>query len=76
MAELGVDLSALPKEVRDQVAELDLELSEGKSSQGVGGLLMAGWMLAVCLGCPAPLGPLPGLGWIEWEQTGSEQILL
>lgn len=25
-----VDLSALPKEVRDQLAELDLELSEGK----------------------------------------------
>lgn len=26
----GVDMSALPKEVRDQLAELDLELSEGK----------------------------------------------
>lgn len=32
MADRGVDLSALPKEVRDQLAELDLELSEGKLS--------------------------------------------
>lgn len=32
MADRGVDLSALPKEVRDQLAELDLELSEGKAS--------------------------------------------
>lgn len=32
MADRGVDLSALPKEVRDQLAELDLELSEGKVS--------------------------------------------
>ena len=30
MADRGVDVSALPKEVRDQLAELDLELSEGK----------------------------------------------
>uniref|UniRef100_A0A8C2XJB6 Disco-interacting protein 2 homolog Bb n=1 Tax=Cyclopterus lumpus TaxID=8103 RepID=A0A8C2XJB6_CYCLU len=30
MADRGVDLSALPKEVRDQLAELDLELSEGE----------------------------------------------
>lgn len=30
MAEHGVDLSALPKEIREQLAELDLELSEGK----------------------------------------------
>lgn len=30
MADRGADLSALPKEVRDQLAELDLELSEGK----------------------------------------------
>uniref|UniRef100_A0A673YHT3 Disco-interacting protein 2 homolog B-A-like n=1 Tax=Salmo trutta TaxID=8032 RepID=A0A673YHT3_SALTR len=30
MAGRGVDMSALPKEVRDQLAELDLELSEGK----------------------------------------------
>ncbi|KAM7401995.1 hypothetical protein PAMP_017271 [Pampus punctatissimus] len=29
MADHGVDVSALPKEVRDQLAELDLELSEG-----------------------------------------------
>ncbi|XP_031700491.1 disco-interacting protein 2 homolog B-A isoform X3 [Anarrhichthys ocellatus] len=33
MADRGVDLSALPKEVRDQVAELDLELSEGDITQ-------------------------------------------
>lgn len=32
MADRGVDLSALPKEVRDQLAELDLELSEGRLS--------------------------------------------
>lgn len=29
-----MDLSALPKEVRDQLAELDLELSEGKTTDG------------------------------------------
>lgn len=34
MADRGVDLSALPKEVRDQLAELDLELSEGKGREG------------------------------------------
>lgn len=34
MADRGVDLSALPKEVRDQLAELDLELSEGKGGEG------------------------------------------
>lgn len=34
MAERGVDISALPKEVRDQLAELDLELSEGKTNGG------------------------------------------
>lgn len=34
MADRGVDLSALPKEVRDQLAELDLELSEGKGGAG------------------------------------------
>uniref|UniRef100_A0A673CFE3 Disco-interacting protein 2 homolog Bb n=1 Tax=Sphaeramia orbicularis TaxID=375764 RepID=A0A673CFE3_9TELE len=33
MADRGVDLSALPKEVRDQLAELDLELSEGDITQ-------------------------------------------
>ena len=30
MADRGLDLSGLPKDVRDQLAELDLELSEGK----------------------------------------------
>lgn len=30
MADRGVDMLALPKEVKDQLAELDLELSEGK----------------------------------------------
>uniref|UniRef100_A0A665WPQ2 Disco-interacting protein 2 homolog B-A-like n=1 Tax=Echeneis naucrates TaxID=173247 RepID=A0A665WPQ2_ECHNA len=33
MADRGVDVSALPKEVRDQLAELDLELSEGDITQ-------------------------------------------
>nr|XP_023852445.1 disco-interacting protein 2 homolog B-A-like isoform X2 [Salvelinus alpinus] len=33
MAGRGVDMSALPKEVRDQLAELDLELSEGDITQ-------------------------------------------
>uniref|UniRef100_A0A7N8WVH2 Disco-interacting protein 2 homolog Bb n=1 Tax=Mastacembelus armatus TaxID=205130 RepID=A0A7N8WVH2_9TELE len=33
MADRGVELSALPKEVRDQLAELDLELSEGDITQ-------------------------------------------
>lgn len=32
MAELNVDYSKLPEEVRDKLAELDLELSEGKRS--------------------------------------------
>lgn len=35
MANRVVELSALPKEVRDQLAELDLELSEGKTSRVV-----------------------------------------
>lgn len=39
MADRGVDLSALPKEVRDQLAELDLELSEGKGGEGADGLM-------------------------------------
>ncbi|XP_072307614.1 disco-interacting protein 2 homolog B-A isoform X1 [Eucyclogobius newberryi] len=33
MADRGVDVSALPKEVRDHLAELDLELSEGDITQ-------------------------------------------
>uniref|UniRef100_A0A8C1V1H6 Disco-interacting protein 2 homolog Bb n=1 Tax=Cyprinus carpio TaxID=7962 RepID=A0A8C1V1H6_CYPCA len=33
MAEPGVDVSALPQEVREQLAELDLELSEGDITQ-------------------------------------------
>uniref|UniRef100_A0A9J7ZUB1 DMAP1-binding domain-containing protein n=1 Tax=Cyprinus carpio carpio TaxID=630221 RepID=A0A9J7ZUB1_CYPCA len=33
MAERGVDVSALPQEVREQLAELDLELSEGDITQ-------------------------------------------
>ncbi|XP_037535806.1 disco-interacting protein 2 homolog B-A [Nematolebias whitei] len=33
MTDRGLDLSALPKEVRDQLAELDLELSEGDITQ-------------------------------------------
>lgn len=37
MADRGGDLSALPNEVRDQLAELDLELSEGKGGEGGGG---------------------------------------
>lgn len=37
MADRGGDLSALPKEVRDQLAELDLELSEGKGGEGAVG---------------------------------------
>lgn len=31
MADLSVDISKLPDEIRDKLAELDLELSEGKS---------------------------------------------
>lgn len=41
MADRGVDLSALPKEVRDQLAELDLELSEGNVFITVGRILQA-----------------------------------
>lgn len=29
MAELSIDISKLPEDVRDKLAELDLELSEG-----------------------------------------------
>lgn len=32
MADLSVDISKLPDEIRDKLAELDLELSEGKSA--------------------------------------------
>lgn len=32
MAELTVDVSKLPDEIRDKLAELDLELSEGMYS--------------------------------------------
>lgn len=46
MADRSVDLSALPKEVRDQFAELDLELSEGKGGDGRG---PGGWFLSVCV---------------------------
>lgn len=31
MADLSVDISKLPDEIRDKLAELDLELSEGKT---------------------------------------------
>lgn len=34
MADRGVDLAALPKEVKDHLAELELELSEGKKRDG------------------------------------------
>lgn len=41
-----MDLSALPKEVRDQLAELDLELSEGNGGVGrEGGSAGGGGML-------------------------------
>lgn len=30
MSDLNVDISQLPQDVRDKLAELDLELSEGK----------------------------------------------
>lgn len=32
MADLSVDISKLPDEIRDKLAELDLELSEGKNA--------------------------------------------
>lgn len=32
MADLSVDVSKLPDEIRDKLAELDLELSEGKNA--------------------------------------------
>lgn len=31
MAEFNIDVTKLPEEVRDKLAELDLELSEGES---------------------------------------------
>uniref|UniRef100_A0A8C5H6R8 Disco-interacting protein 2 homolog B-A n=1 Tax=Gouania willdenowi TaxID=441366 RepID=A0A8C5H6R8_GOUWI len=57
MADRGVDLSSLPKEVRDQLAELDLELSEGNGG-GVDGEVgeMLGLVLAVD---PSPEAPGP-----------------
>lgn len=30
MADLNIDISTLPEDVRDKLAELELELSEGK----------------------------------------------
>jgi len=58
MADRGGDLSALPNEVRDQLAELDLELSEGKGGEGGGaggrgggGMLQHIFKLAMCLSC-------------------------
>lgn len=48
MADRGVDLSALPKEVRDQLAELDLELSEGKGGEVGGMMLQQTSKLALC----------------------------
>lgn len=42
MADRGADLAALPKEVKDQLAELELELSEGKRGDGTGLILNAG----------------------------------
>lgn len=36
MADRGADLATLPKEVKDQLAELELELSEGNAGDGVG----------------------------------------
>lgn len=32
MAEFNIDISTLPEDVRDKLAELDLELSEGKQA--------------------------------------------
>lgn len=32
MAEFNIDISKLPEDVRDKLAELDLELSEGKEA--------------------------------------------
>lgn len=33
MADIELDITNLPEDVREKLAELDLELSEGKSSQ-------------------------------------------
>lgn len=38
MADLSVDISKLPDEIRDKLAELDLELSEGKFDVGPQGI--------------------------------------
>lgn len=35
MADRGADLAVLPKEVKDQLAELELELSEGNRGDGL-----------------------------------------
>jgi len=35
MAEFNIDISTLPEDVRDKLAELDLELSEGRQTGGV-----------------------------------------
>lgn len=32
MSEFNIDISKLPEDVREKLAELDLELSEGKSN--------------------------------------------
>lgn len=39
MADLSVDIAKLPDEIRDKLAELELELSEGKSESTNSGIL-------------------------------------
>ncbi|MBN3321278.1 DIP2B protein, partial [Atractosteus spatula] len=54
MADRGVDLSALPKDVKDQLAELDLELSEGTVRVALAGRETR-WLPARAQGCSGAL---------------------
>lgn len=50
MADFSVDVSKLPEDVRDKLAELDLELSEGKLCE-VYVLANRYFLLFICVFC-------------------------
>lgn len=49
MSDLNVDISQLPQDVRDKLAELDLELSEGERR----GAVLSWLVFTLCCGCVA-----------------------
>lgn len=66
MSDLNVDISQLPQDVRDKLAELDLELSEGKRGLAVlaGSCLHCAvtvWLQGLISVCMAVSGGVLGL---------------